>query len=123
MAAKAQHDYAAYLFQLGLHEDAVKHLDEVLRTEETAEYWNDWATAQFALKHFQEAERGFRRSLELNPDLPDTAVNFGVMLGAQSRWIEAAEMLESALPKLDPKGRATVSGLAQQCRAQLGAGS
>jgi Tfp pilus assembly protein PilF len=121
MAAKAQHEYAVYLFQQKLYEDAVMNLDEVLREEETGERWSDWATAQFALRHFVEAERGFRRALELSPDLADAAVNFGAMLGSQARWEEAVAMLEGALPKLEPEGRAAVSALAEQCRAQMGA--
>jgi Tfp pilus assembly protein PilF len=120
MAAKAQHDYAIYLFQQKLYEDAVTHLDEVLREEETGERWSDWATAQFALRHFAEAERGFRRALEMSPELADAAVNFGAMLGSQERWKEAVAILEGALPKLEPEGRAAVSALAEQCRAQMG---
>ncbi len=123
MAAKAQHEYAVYLFQLGSYEDAVRQLDEAIRAEETGERWSDWATAQFALKHFPEAERGFLRALELSPDLPDAAVNFGAMLGSQSRWKEAVEMLERVLPKLEPEGQAAVSALVEQCRAQIEAAS
>lgn len=103
MVAKAQHEYAVYLFQQGFFADVVTHLDEVLREEETAERWSDWATAQSALSHFPEAERGFRRALELAPDLPEPAVNFGAMLAVLGRWAEAIVTLEGALPKLDPQ--------------------
>jgi Tfp pilus assembly protein PilF len=120
MAAKAQHGYAVYLFQQKRYADAVLHLDEVLREEETGERWSDWATAQFALRNFAEAERGFRRALELSPDLTDAAVNFGAMLGSQARWSGAVAMLEGALPKLEGEGRAAVSALVEQCRAQMG---
>ena len=120
MVANAQHEYAVYLFQQGHYQDAVAQLDKVLGEEETGEIWSDWATAQFALSHFAEAERGFRRALELNPELPDAAVNFGAMLVSLSRWREAAAMLEGVLPKLQPESRASVSALAEQCRAQLG---
>ena len=102
MAAKTQHDYAVYLFQQGFYEDAVNHLGEVLREQETSERWSDWATAHFALSHFPEAERGFRRALELNPDLADAAVNFGTMLASLRRWDEAIASFESVLPKLEP---------------------
>jgi len=121
MATNAHHEYAVYLFQQGFYEDAVKQLDEVLREEETGERWSDWATAQFALSHFAEAERGFRRALELNPDLADAAVNFGAMLVSLQRWREAIAMLEGVLPKLEPEARGSVSALAEQCREQLGA--
>ncbi len=120
MAAKAQHDYAVYLFQQGHYQDAVTQLDKVLRDEETGERWSDWATAQFALSKFADAERGFRRALELNPELADAAVNFGALLVSLSRWKEAIAMLEGVLPKLPPESRESVSALAEQCRAQLG---
>ena len=119
MAAKAQHEYAVYLFQQGYYADAVTQLSEVLLADETGERWSDWATAQFALSQFAEAERGFRRALELNPELADAAVNFGAMLVSLSRWKEAIAMLEGALPKLPAEARTSVSALAEQCRAQL----
>jgi tetratricopeptide (TPR) repeat protein len=119
MAAKAQHEYAVYLFQQGFYEDAVKQLDEILREEETGERWSDWATAQFALSHFAEAERGFRRALELSPDLTEASVNFGTMLASLSRWREAIDTFGEVLPRLEPEAQAVVSALAEQCRAQL----
>ena len=99
----------------------VTHLDEVLREEETGERWSDWATAQSALSHFAEAERGFRRAMELAPDLPEPAVNFGSMLAVLGRWAEAIVTLERALPRLEPEGRAAVSALVAQCREKLAA--
>lgn len=123
MAAKAQHEYAVYLFQQKLYEDAVKHLDEALREEETGERWSDWATAQFGLDHFAEAERGFRRALELDPGMSDAAVNFGIMLSSQARFKEALELFELALPALEGEGRITVQNFIQQCRTQLGSAS
>lgn len=119
MAANAQHEYAVYLFQLGRYADVVTHLDEVLREEETGERWSDWATAQFALGHFAEAERGFRKSLELAPELPEAAVNFGMMLAGLGRWAEAIDLLEGAQPRLEPDGRTTVGALIAQCRVQI----
>ena len=121
MAGKEQHEYAVYLFQQGFYEDAVKQLDEILREEETGERWNDWATAQFGLSHFGEAERGFRRALEMNPDLAEAATNFGAMLMSLSRWSEAISILEGVLPKLGPEARLIVGTLIEQGRAQVAA--
>jgi Tfp pilus assembly protein PilF len=121
MAAKTQHDYAVYLFQQGRYEDALTHLDEILREQETGERWSDWATTQFALSHFANAERGFRRALEMSPELTDAAVTFGTMLVSLSRWREAIALFDDVLPKLDPEARAAVGSLAEQCREQLGA--
>jgi Tfp pilus assembly protein PilF len=123
MAANAQHEYAVYLFQQGYYEDVIRQLDEVLHEEETGERWSDWATAQFALSHYVEAERGFRRALDLDPDLVDAAVNFGTMLAGLRRWTEAIEMLERTLPKLQTDGRAAVGALIEQCQTQLASGA
>ena len=120
MATKAQHDYAVYLFQQGFYADTVSQLDELLRAEETSERWSDWATAQYGLNQLAEAERGFRRALELDPALSEAAVNFGVMLSGQRRWAEAVGRFETALPKLEGDARSTVENLIAQCRAQLG---
>lgn len=121
MAAKTQHDYAVYLFQQGCYEDALTHLDEILREQESGELWSDWATAQFALSHFEEAERGFRRALQMSPELTDASVTFATMLVGLSRWKEAIALFDDVLPKLDPQARATVSSLAEPCRGQVGA--
>jgi tetratricopeptide (TPR) repeat protein len=121
MAANAQHEYAVYLFQHGFYQDAVNQLDKVLREEETDDRWSDWATAQFALNHFADAERGFRRALDLNPDMPEAAVNFGAMLASLSRWREAIEVLQGVLPTLEPDARISVSALVEQCRTKLDA--
>jgi hypothetical protein len=118
MAAKTQHDYAVYLFEQGFYADAITQLDELLQEQETGERWSDWATAHFALRHYAEAERGFRRALELSPDLSDAAVNFGTLLVSLSRWREAIDTLEGAMPKLRPEGQAAVRALIEQCRAQ-----
>ena len=120
MAAKAQHDYAVYLFQQGCYEDALTHLDEILREQESGELWSDWATAQFALSHFSEAEHGFRRALQMSPELTDASVTFATMLVSLSRWKEAIALFDDVLPKLDPEARAAVSPLAAQCRGQVG---
>jgi Tfp pilus assembly protein PilF len=117
--SKTQHDYAVYLFQQGFYADAVSQLDELLHTEETAERWSDWATAQYGLNQFAEAERGFRRALELDPGISDAAVNFGMLLSSQARYGEALELFEKALLKLEGEGRTAVQNFIQQCRAQL----
>jgi Tfp pilus assembly protein PilF len=118
--SKTKHDYAVYLFQQGFYADTVSQLDELLHTEETAERWSDWATAQYGLNQFAEAERGFRRALELDPGMSDAAVNFGMLLSSQARYGEALACFEKALPSLEGEGRTTVQNFIQQCRAQLG---
>ena len=118
MLKKIEHEYAVYLFEQGFFQDAARLFDEILREEESAELWSDWATAQFALSRYEQAERGFRRALELEPDLNEAVVNYGTLLAGLQRWPEAIEMFERVLPRLAPENRAAVSDLAEQCRAQ-----
>jgi tetratricopeptide (TPR) repeat protein len=120
MAAKAQHDYAVYLFQQGFYADSASQLDDLLHREETAELWSDWATAQFGLGRLDEAEKGFRRALELDPGMSEAALNFAAMLFSQQRCAEAVGLFERALPKLEPKERGIVSEFIERCRGQLG---
>jgi Flp pilus assembly protein TadD len=120
MSAKSQHDYAVFLFHQGRYADAIMQFDELLQEHQTGEMWSDWATAQFALSNYKEAEHGFRRALELTPGSPDAAVNFGAMLVTLNRWREAIDLLEGVLPKLQMQERGSVSALVEKCRAQLG---
>jgi tetratricopeptide (TPR) repeat protein len=120
MAAKAQHDYAVYLFQQGFYGDSASQLDDLLQREETAELWSDWGTAQFGLGRLDEAEKGFRRALELDPGLSEAALNFATMLFSQQRCAEAVELFQRALPKLEPKDQAIVSEFIERCRERLG---
>jgi len=94
MSDRTQHEYAVYLFQQDTTKMRSRTSTKSSARKKTGERWSDWATAQFALSRFPEAERGFRRALELNPDLPDAAVSFGAMLMSLSRWKEAIAMLE-----------------------------
>lgn len=118
MSPRERHDYAVYLFEQGFFEDAARVFEELLREEEHAEFWSDWATAQFALSHYPEAERGYRRALELDPDSNEAAVNFGTLLAGLARWVEALELFDRVLPRLASENRTAVSELADQCRAQ-----
>lgn len=118
-ACKAQHEYAVYLFQQGFYADTASQLNELLRVDETAERWSDWATAQFGLNRFDEAERGFRRALELDSGMSDAAVNFAMMLSSQGRFAEALDLFQRALPKLEGDARIAVKNFIQQSRAQL----
>lgn len=120
MTAKAQHDYAVYLFQQGFYGDSASQLDDLLHREETAELWSDWATAKFGLGRLEEAEKGFRRALEFERGMPEASVNFAAMLFSQQRYAEAVGLFEQALPRLGTKERAVASEFIDRCREQLG---
>ena len=118
MSPKDRHDYAVHLFEQGYFEDAARVFEEILREEENSEFWNDWATAQFALSRYPEAERGYRRALEMDPDSTEAAVNYATLLAGLARWAEAIGLFDRVVPHLAPENRTAVSELAEQCRAQ-----
>lgn len=51
-------------FGAAQYERASALLQEALAERESAELWNDWATAELACQRPETAERGYRRSLE-----------------------------------------------------------
>ena len=60
------HQRAVRLLRAGHRQESIRLLTEALREQESSEVWNDWATA-LNLWVSSEAERGYRRALELDP--------------------------------------------------------
>lgn len=104
------------LFEEGQTEEAAHLFSEALAEEETSDRWNDWATAQLTLHCPTEAERGYRRALEMNPNFGQAAANLGVLLAGQERFGEAIPFLEQGAGEIDEQQRAAVLGLLKECR-------
>jgi SAM-dependent methyltransferase len=103
-------------FRRGQPAEAVRLFAEALAEKETSEGWNDWATAQVAAGAGEEAEAGYERALELNPNDQEALVNLAVLRVAKSRFAEALALLDRAQPiALQP---ATIQKLIAQCRQQ-----
>ena len=108
------------LYESGHYVDAYRYLAEALRKEESSQRWNDWAAAQLALKNLAEAERGFRKAVELDPNYSQAHANLGALLAQQGRKAEAIPFLEKALAGIDPAQKATLEKFLSFCK-QAGA--
>jgi len=113
----ATHHQGVLLFEQGRYREALARLDQALGEQQTAERWNDWAAVQLALGHRENAERGFRRALTLDPNLADAAANLGALLFYMGKLKEAAPFLERAARSANVQERESLLGLLAQCEA------
>ncbi len=61
------HGKAVSLFRKGDYENAAQLFAEALLHEQSRVRWNEWATSKFLAGHATEAEGGYRKALELEP--------------------------------------------------------
>jgi Flp pilus assembly protein TadD len=106
-----KHQRARDLCHEGRPEEAVRLLDELLSEEHTTERWNDWATAQLLCDCGTEAEKGYRRALELDTQNSQAAANLGILLAARDRPKEAIPLLQQSLPGLGEQERTAVASV------------
>lgn len=81
--AREKHCLAVDLFKQGRLQEAEQLLAEALTEEETSTRWNDWATMQLTCNHLEEAEQGYRRALELNPQNLQAQTNLRIFLARE----------------------------------------
>ncbi|HMD96034.1 MAG TPA: tetratricopeptide repeat protein [Terriglobia bacterium] len=115
MAFEEQHQYALYLFEQGFFEDAVRLMAEVVREEESGERWNDWASAQVRCGRYAEAERGYRRALELGDLVGRTLANLAVLLVQTQQYAPAIPLLERALENATEQDAGPLAKLLTLC--------
>ena len=117
-----KHQQGIKLFQEGQFEEAVRLISEALLGTETSERWNDWATVVLSCGRPTEAEKGFRRALEMDPQNREAAVNLGVLLASLEQDADAVPFLERGMAGADAKAdkdqRAQLVGLLADCRAR-----
>jgi tRNA (mo5U34)-methyltransferase len=120
MLTTEKHQQGLRNYHLGRFEEAVRLFGEALEEEQTSEVWNDWAAAQLARGSLTDAEDGFRRALNCDPEDAQAAANLAVVLAKRGQSEGAVGMLEEALRKnhSDPALRATIEQLLAQCRAE-----
>ena len=118
MQNNGKHQLGIEHFQNGAYADAVRLFGEALLENENCELWNDWATAQAATGHIEEAKKGYRRALQLNNKDCQSAANLGVLLCGEGKTGEAAPLLEQSLHGLDEQQRQAVEELLGKCRDQ-----
>lgn len=121
MHAAEKHKRALDSYRHGRFDDALGLLGEALEEEETSERWNDWASAQLAVRRLAEAERGFRRALQLDPDNPEACANLGALLATLGRHSEALPYLEKSELRLAGSEKTVIQKLIAECRRAVGA--
>lgn len=118
--AAAAHMRGVRLAQEGKTADALPFLAAALRAEETSERWNDWASCQVACRRHDEAERAYRRAIDLDPQNAEALANFSAFLVNQSRHNEAIPFLERAIANPGGKQHQLLRDLLTLCKAAGG---
>ncbi len=113
-----QHQQALKFFQESRYKEAVQVLDQVLKSLETSEIWNDWATAQLMCNRLVESEQGYRRALWIDPRNTSAAGNLGVLLARTGRLTEALPFLKGAAGRSSGRERDALLRLVRTCRGE-----
>lgn len=107
------------LLRAGEARKAAPVLYQAIRAQETAELWNDWASAHFLLERYGEAEAGFSRALTLDPGNMLAAGNLAVTLYRMKRPVEAISWARRALESASPEARPAWRSLLAECEAVI----
>ena len=113
---KKKHDQALEMFSRGQLPQSAKLLQYLLKQNENAELWNDWATVQFFRGVTPDAERGYMRALELEPSNQEAEINFGILLAATGREVEATPLLQHGVKSLKGEPRKKIMKILDQCK-------
>lgn len=116
--AENQHQEALRLFTEGKYEQAAGLLAESIKSRESSELWNDWATAKLMCNQADHSEQGYRRSLELDPRSNRAAGNLGVLLASKGRVAEALPLLEQGVNGSAGSEREQLLQVLRLCRAK-----
>ena len=92
--------------------------DAIADQGESCSLWNDWAVAQCAASRFEDAERAFRRALQINPSYPPAIENFGTLLCTQGKRREALPFLLQACEAAHGPQKEVLGKLVALCSAE-----
>ncbi|MCL2877457.1 MAG: HAD-IA family hydrolase [Acidobacteria bacterium] len=106
------------LITAGRTAEAIAYLDATIAQEETSDLWNAWAALQHKGGAMKEAERGFRRALELDKTNRQAAVNLGFVLFSQGRLKEGAPLFQQHERTLTEEEKSAMLKLAEQWQPQ-----
>ena len=98
----ALHLLGVLAHQVGKNELAVDLIERAVRQTENAVAFNNLGEAYKGLKRLDEAERCYRKALELNPGFAEVCSNLGNALKELGRFAEATEIYRQALT-INPK--------------------
>lgn len=116
---KKKHKQALEYFNCGQLPQSAMILEDLLKQKDNAEWWNDWASVQLVRGISADAERGYRRALELDPSNREAELNFGILLAAMGRDREAAELLQQGVKSLEGEQRLQIMQIIDQCERKL----
>ena len=111
---------AEELFKKGECISAAQLLSDAIAIEPSAPLWNDWAAVQASLGQLEDAERGFRAALQLDPSSLLAMENLGALLFACGSQAEAARLLRRVLPRAAGEKRTLIERILAKC-AEAGA--
>jgi len=97
LSSDEMHTEGILLFEKKQYREALSLIERALGEQETGERWSDWGAVQRALGHRENAERGFRKALELDPKLEVAATNLGV-LRSEAELLERREAARVSPP-------------------------
>lgn len=106
---------AEALYQLGDLAAAAQLLSEGIANCPSAILWSDWAVVQASMGQFQDAERGFRAAMQLDPCSKEAAENLGALLFARGSLAEAVPLLRNALLSASAEKRAVIEEMLARC--------
>jgi Flp pilus assembly protein TadD/ADP-heptose:LPS heptosyltransferase len=113
-----QYQDAERLYLHGSSLDALNIIEPVLKAGfESAAMWNLAGACGLSLNRLVDAERAFRRAIELYPDYRDAHSNLGAALTRQERYTDAVAALHHAL-SIDSTHAATYSNLGVALQGQ-----
>ena len=110
------HQSGLQAFKQGDYQQAAFLFRGALSEQESAERWNNWATAELVLGHAGLAEQGYRQALGFDPQNLEAATNFGLLLAASGRPADAIPFLERCQPKLEVDAQQRVAKVLADCR-------
>ncbi len=111
------HRLAVESYRKGKLNEAERFIGAALGQGESSEVWNDWAMVQLALGRQFEAEKGFRKALELNQDHRRAAANLGILLFSSAKFTESLPYLCRAYENSVMAERQMLSAMIAKCEA------
>jgi len=108
-------EQAEALFHRGQFAAASQLLSDGIAQAPSANLWNDWAAVQVSLGQFQDAERGFRAALQLDPCSTQAAENLGARLFVRGCRAEAAPLLRKSHAGASQEVRPVIEEMLARC--------
>ena len=111
------HRLAVESYRKGELSQAERLIGAALTQGENSQVWNDWGMVQLALGRQGEAERGFRKALQLDHTFRKAASNLGILLFSTAKFTESAPFLRQAYSGSASAEREMLSTMIAKCDA------